>query len=194
MKISVTKVRLSFPFFLVLAAVVLAPAEALAQAPRTGGPFSQPGPHGFGAQGQFAIDGQLQFELNKTSGSNAVINIQPALDYFIAPNISVGGVVGLKVETGDSGSTDVLLGARAGYNLNISDRVSFWPTLGLSYEHISFGNSRGSDSATYMNIFAPFLFHPVQHLFIGVGPFMNVGLGDGDPNHFGISSVVGGWL
>jgi hypothetical protein len=176
--------------------------------PPHSGPFAlTPGPSGFGAQGQLVIGGALEAPINsggtntrpmlgiaKTSGGDTIISIQPSLDYFIIPNVSVGGVVGLTVVTGRPGRTTVLLGARGGYNLNLADRVSFWPTLGLSFEHTSVGNGGGSDQQTYLNILAPFLFHLAPHFFVGAGPFIDVGLGAFDPNLFGIWSVVGGWI
>jgi hypothetical protein len=204
----------SSKFCFVLSSVValafaLTPAAASAQAPPPpahSGPFAlTPGPSGFGAQGQLVIGGALEAPINsggtntrpmlgiaKTSGGRTVIGIQPSLDYFIIPNVSVGGVVGLTVVTGNGGPTTVLLGGRGGYNLNLADKISFWPTLGLAFEHASF--TGGSDQQTYLNILAPFLFHLAPHFFVGAGPFIDVGLGANDPNLFGIWSVVGGWL
>jgi hypothetical protein len=66
--------------------------------------------------------------------------------------------------------------------------------VGLNYQHFSFSDGGGSDSNTYFNLDVPFLFHVVPHFFLGLGPFVHVGLGDGDPNVFGIQSLIGGWF
>jgi hypothetical protein len=180
-----------------LSLILFAPA-VLAQtpeaAPASPGPIAAWASRGgnFGAAGQFAISGELELSMVKQRGGSTTLNIQPALDYFIATNISVGGVVGLAVTSGSPGANRVLIGARAGYNLAIADRITFWPTAGLFFTHSSAGTVSGS--STLLRIFAPFLFHPVQHLFVGFGPFVELGLSGGGGDRFGLQSVVGGWI
>ncbi|HET6285032.1 MAG TPA: hypothetical protein VFH73_29005 [Polyangia bacterium] len=182
---------------LTLLSIVLGAPAVLAQtpeaAPASPGPFAAWAARGgnFGAAGQFAISGELELSVVKQRGGSTTLNIQPALDYFIATNISVGGVVGLAVTSGSPGVTRVLIGGRAGYNLAIAERITLWPTAGLFFEHDSAGTVSGS--STLLRIVAPFLFHPVQHLFVGFGPFVELGLSGGG-DRFGLQSVVGGWI
>lgn len=186
--------RLSLSILVVLS---LLPGLAIAQtdppAPAEPGPFARGAVSGggFGAVGQWVISGELQLSMEKVSGGNTTFLVQPALDYFIMPNLSVGGVVGLRVTTGDPTQTSVSLGARAGYNLAIANLITFWPQAGLYLSHYSAGSD--SDTSTSLGVFAPFLYHVVPHLFVGLGPFFDQPLGDGSAT-FGIHSVVGGWL
>lgn len=177
---------------LLFVAVALLPSLAAAQG---SGPFAQPpGPNGFGAAGQILIDGTASFSLIKVSGGNTSITLKPALDYFIIPNVTIGGVVGLTTESGRFATTTILLGARAGINFNLGDKFSLWPTAGFTFAHSSISDGGPSNNDTAFNLYAPFLFHVAPHFFLGVGPFLDVGLGEGDSNVFGFQSLIGGWF
>jgi hypothetical protein len=43
-------------------------------------------------------------------------------------------------------------------------------------------------------VFAPFLYHPVEHLLLGVGPFLGYQFHGGDYTEYGLDFVIGGWL
>lgn len=176
--------------------IALAAPAVPAQTPEAAvipGPFAQWLSRGgnFGAVGQFVLSGELELSVVKRRGGSTTFTVRPALDYFIAPSVSVGGVLGLAVTSGSPTATDVIVGARAGYNLAVAERISFWPGAGLYYARSSGGAA--ANDATWLGVFAPFLFHPVPHLFLGFGPFVELGLGDGG-DRFGLQSVVGGWI
>ena len=159
-------------------------SSASAQGPASG--------NAFGATGQWAISGDFEGHLR----NGWELRLHPSLDYFIAPNVSVGGLVGFTYDSGGP-STTIDLGVRAGYNLNVAERISFWPKVGIVFHHNSFGGSNGtastSSSSTALEIFAPFLLHLVPHLFVGAGPFFDLPL-DGGGNGYGLQTVVGGWF
>jgi hypothetical protein len=170
------------------AAVAQNTASAFAPAPQPGG--------GFGAQGQFAISGAA-VEVNSASasfrtGGSGSIFIHPAADYFIVNAVSVGGVFGF----GHSGNvTTIEIGARAGFNLNITEHIGIWPMAGISVTHISDSSMAGTSSTpATLTIFAPFLYHIVPHLFVGAGPSVFVALNGHNDNAFGIDSIIGGWF
>jgi hypothetical protein len=145
---------------------------------------------GFGTQGQIAITGEFEGHLH----NGWELRLHPALDYFIVNNVSVGGVIGFQYNSGNPGRTTIDLGVRAGYDLFINNQVTFWPTVGIFYEHFSIGSPvNQSGSSTSLNIFAPFLFHIVPHFFIGAGPDFELPL-DGGGNGYGVRTVVGGWF
>src|SRR4051794_12063236 len=89
------------------------------------GGFSGGGGNGFGAPGQIAITGEFEGHLH----NGWEIRLHPSLDYFIANNISVGGLLGISYASGNPSRTVFDFGARAGYNINIVDRLSFWPRV-----------------------------------------------------------------
>jgi hypothetical protein len=180
-----------------------------------GGMMAGGGARGFGAVGQMVVSSDIEFAIvHSSQGNNSSTNIliQPALDYFIAPNISVGGMVGFgkgsfSSSTGgitiDSGDTTTIgFAVRGGYNLAINDMLSFWARISLGYNHTSFSVA-GMDVSGYnvpLDIFAPLLWHPADHFFIGLGPVLSVELANSVEGNsqdkttsFGVQSTVGGY-
>jgi hypothetical protein len=107
-----------------------------------------PGDRGgkFGARGQLAVSVGLpltseapQLGLVHSSmggGSSTTLSIEPSADYFMAPNLSVGGLLGIRYVSNTeppgtlsiSGNFTVLqVEARIGYNLALGDTLSLWP-------------------------------------------------------------------
>jgi hypothetical protein len=186
-----------------LAASALAAAPTSARAQETAGaapgafaPVAAPG-GGFGAPGQWVISGgAAAVEVNGASASfhthsgGSGLTLHPAADYFLAPNISVGGVVGFTYDSG--GTTIVELGGRAGFDLVINDRVTVWLMGGVSVARASVNHM--SSTPSQLTIFAPFLYHVAPHLFAGLGPSLFIGMSGGTDNSFGIDSIIGGWF
>ena len=177
-----------------LACALLAlPAAARAQelAPPTAGASSggaAPAASGaaFGSAGQWALtvrslnagNSASSFFFDKQAGGPWTVTLQPALDYFIAGGVSVGGVVGFSYASG--GITTVAVGARAGFNQALNEHFGFWPTIGVD---ASFQHSTGvTTTLVPLEIFAPFLYHPAPHLFLGAGPVPRVPH-QGGPGH-----------
>ncbi|HEY6477586.1 MAG TPA: hypothetical protein VI456_13475 [Polyangia bacterium] len=175
----------------------LAPPTAAASAPASGGSASGATPaSAFGADGAWVLSVQSyasgsstnSFFLQKVSGEATTVEIKPAIDYFIGGGVSVGGVVGVI----HSSSTTVDFGVRAGFNQRIVSKISFWPTAGA---YGSFRDSSGNTSTTAAAVvYAPFLFHPVEHFFLGAGPFLGYQFHGGDFTEYGLDFVIGGWL
>src|SRR4029077_8192075 len=103
---------------------------------------------GFGAPAQIAVSADLQLDITHRSqggASRTTVMIRPALDYFLLPSFSVGGFVGFQQTSasfgplaGNTDLTEVSLGARAGYDLRITDLLSLWGQARLSYAHDTF--------------------------------------------------------
>lgn len=152
----------------------------------------------FGAQGDLAISSdvglsvQHQFE----GGGATTFVLNPAADYFVIDHLSVGGYVNFSHSGGSGASaTNIGIGPRVGYDINLSSQFSFWPKAGLSFNHTStsVGPIDGSNSELAINLFAPFLFHPVEHFFLGFGPNFDVDLtGNAKQTVLGARLVIGG--
>ena len=166
----------------------------------------------FGDKGQITISSDAGLSISSTStsgvdGSTTNLTLRPAIDYFVVNNVSVGGFVGLDyTSTSGAHSTTFAIGPRVGYNFAFSERFSFWPKLGFSYSSSSTSvdttvtpGAPSSFSATgnhlALNIFAPVMFHPVQHFFLGFGPALDTDL-TGDAKQTAIAGrlTIGGWL
>jgi hypothetical protein len=154
---------------------------------------------GFGALGQWVLtmgfDRGEYAAFHGHTGGGWDIAIAPSADYFIASRISVGGVIGFRHDS--AGDTNVNLGGRGGFSLAISGPLTFWPTAGITIDiaHTPSAPNVPSNTNTnaFLRVFAPFLYHLVPHLFVGLGPSFDIGF-NGGGNTFGIDAVLGGWF
>lgn len=166
---------------------------------------------GFGERGQVAISGDMKFNIQHESYSAGgrsftTYEFQPALDYFVSPNVSVGGLISIRKEadSADYSLSVFGIGARAGYNVGLSNAVSLWIRGGLRYEHITAKLSGSPDDSGYavpLTIQAHLLWHPATHFFLGIGPYLDTDLlskrgSESAPKttDIGISSTVGGYF
>lgn len=176
-------------------ALSLTSGRAAAQQPSAGfAPAAYPGA-GFGAVGQWVLtmgftSGEYAF-FHKQSGGGWQIGIRPTADYFLAPNLSVGGVLGIFHAEG--GATDFDIGARGGFNVDITGPWGFWPTAGILANTHTQPMQSTSTSAS-LQVFGPFLYHIVPHLFVGLGPSFSLGLAGGAGNQYGLDALLGGWF
>lgn len=186
--------------------IVLLPLPGSAQDPSrdTGGGPSRV----FGAPGQLAVSSDAAFIIEHRSSDVTHFQIGPAADYFVIQNLSVGGLVMFDYQSaGDSSSTRFLIGPRVGYNIPFTDALGLWPKIGFSFTHDSVSTdlpsgqtdadltvSRSGSHLT-LNLFAPVMFHPVTHFFVGFGPFLDADLsGDNKVTSFGGRLTIGGWF
>jgi hypothetical protein len=189
--------------------MTVATARAQEAAPSAGAPAAAPSANlaaiatpsdivgKFAARGQLAVSlglpltgeapqlGIVHASTNMGGGSSTVLAIEPSADYFVAPNLSVGGLVGIRyVSTREpagslfiSGNSTVLMGeARVGYNLALGETLSLWPRIGIGYSH---GGSDGLAPSSYavpLVAFAPLLWHPGRRFFLGAGPIFTTPL------------------
>ena len=184
----------------------------------------------FGGPGTFAVSNDANVSIigqsvSNNGGSSWTLSLAPAADYFVMQGLSLGGQISYthSSETSGSGtmngaavpsttiSTNTFgIGPRVGYNIPFNDVVSFWPKLGLVFSDTSVGGqggAPGSSGNTFdLVIFAPFLFHPAQHFFVGIGPYFQTDLtssasaaGVSQTNvpkttSYGLQFTVGGWF
>lgn len=158
----------------------------------------------FGGKGQLAVSSDAGLSLSNTSvsgadGSTTTLVLRPAIDYFVADYISVGGFLGLEyTSTGGGSSTTFSVGPRVGYNIPLSESFSLWPKVGFSFASTSQDQDdveSESNTSLQLNLFAPFMFHPVEHFFIGLGPAFDLDLtGDNKATTIAVRLALGGWF
>jgi hypothetical protein len=156
-------------------------------------PAAPPTASGFGDKGawvftfQTADSGSGYFLFHKTSGGGSTFQLNPGVDYFLAPSISLGGNISF---THDSGGNSFGAGVRAGYNLNINaaPAIGFWPMARFFVSHSP------QSTVTSLGVLAPFLWHLAPHFFLGAGPDLNVGLSGPTYTEYGIDFMLGGWI
>ncbi len=162
----------------------------------------------FGTKGQKAVSSDAGISVSNTSisgveGSTTTLILRPAVDWFFADSISLGGFAGVEYNSAPGGSSSVIsIGPRLGYNLPVSDRLSIWPKLGFSLANTTVNDDSAvgddeeeSNTSVQLNLFAPLMFHPVQHFFLGFGPALDIDLsGDAKATTIAARLTLGGWL
>jgi hypothetical protein len=152
----------------------------------------------FGNPGQVAISSDFAIDFRHANGASR-LELAPAVDYFLAPQLSLGGQVVFAYASFKGGGSESTfgLGPRVGYNIPLAPMFSLYPRAGLSFSHNT-ATGRTSSNLLGIFLFAPFLFHPVPHFFLGLGPSIGGDFAGGsDAQHFveiGILSTVGGYF
>jgi hypothetical protein len=172
----------------------------------------------FGLKHELTLASDAGFSVANTSvsghsGSTTTFTMSPAVDFFIIDDLSLGGTFEVDYSHLPDGShsTTFSIGPRAGYNFSLSEKFSIWPKVGLAYATTSFSpgdstiNGGGgtvttistttSNSGLRLNLYVPFMFHPVAHFFLGLGPALDVDLtGDAKATTIAGRLTIGGWL
>lgn len=110
-------------------------------------PMPMPQRQRFGDQGQLVISNDTNFALSGFSSSNNGpsgfnLILEPAIDYFVIQNLSLGGFAIFDHSNGSTGgspsgsssSNAYGIGARIGYNIALGDALSFLAQTGLQLQ------------------------------------------------------------
>ena len=180
-------------------------------------------PEHFGQSGQLVIDQRLSLAASyvgastgssfAASASQGLLAISPAASYFVLPNVSLG----LRVSAGHgfysrepdtrAQFTYVGVAPSVGYALPLGEHFGFWPQLGASYTKgwasgpIIFAQDNLDGTWLDFTGSAPFVWSPVEHFFVGLGPTVDwrSGLLEEEPFRdaqvtVGVNSLVGGYF
>ncbi len=168
-----------------------------------------PPPHfGDASQLVFSDDtqGSVQVQTNGASPTITTITLGPAADYFVLRAASIGvHVLWQHIETSGAPTTDSWsAGIRLGYALRIGEAFSFWPKVNFDYRRTSLvpivtaaaAENETHFDAMVIGVFAPVLFHPVAHFFIGLGPNVQtvVLTSASSDTTYGLMLTLGGWF
>jgi hypothetical protein len=142
-------------------------------------------------QGTFVITNNADFKFDHQFGQGDATSfaLRPALDYFVIPNLSLGGAIEIDITSGNPTYTNFGIAPDVGYEFALSDTWSFWPSLALQMNFPSRGNATAQ-----LNVFAPFLVHPAQHFFFGIGPGLSQGLTSNPTTHLLGGFSLGGYF
>jgi hypothetical protein len=160
---------------------------------------------------QLSFIGQSTSPPQGSGSSGATIIIAPAADFFVIDNLSVGGQLLFESLSSSIPNSPTItgwgIGPRVGYDIAFADNFSIWPSVYFQYRSLSISNNGGSTSLGTLGLFAPVLFHPVPHFFLGLGPIVQTDLisnsspGGGGPSatgnkttEYGVQFTLGGWI
>jgi hypothetical protein len=172
----------------------------------------------FGHKGQLAMSSDSALTISSTtisgaSGSTTNIELEPAVDYFVIDNLSIGGFLQFNYTSASDGHASTFgVGPRVGYNWTLSDLVSIWPKVGLSIDNTDTTTSAAAatgagvlpgttvstsvnGTSVALNLYVPIMLHPAPHFFAGFGPFLDTDLsGDNRATTWGGKLTLGGWI
>lgn len=112
---------------------------------------------------------------------NPQFALAPSVDIFIIQNLSIGATIGVTFNKfgggGIGGGADVFaffFMPRIGYNIPLHNHFSFWPQFGagIGIQSASAGGGSATNAMIPLDLYLPFLFHPVENFFLGIGPAM----------------------
>ncbi|HUJ26162.1 MAG TPA: hypothetical protein VLW85_09100 [Myxococcales bacterium] len=125
----------------------------------------------FGHTGQYLVMGSASVSYSST-GSDSVtsLDVSPEVAGFIADHWALGlslhyTLTSATVNGVDQGTrTSGGISPYVAYDMPLGSQVSLFPSAGLLF-------TSQADRRTWgLTAFVPFLFHPVAHFFLGLGP------------------------
>jgi hypothetical protein len=144
-------------------------------------------------QGNFVVTNNAGFQFSHrfNEPTDTTFLVRPALDYFVISNLSLGGAVEFDVNAPQHGSTTtiVAIAPDVGFEIALSDTWSIWPSLSLPMTFPSDANA-----SVAIAIFVPFLIHPAEHFFFGIGPGFAQGLTSNPATVITGGFLVGGYF
>jgi hypothetical protein len=150
-------------------------------------------------RGNFVVTNQanIGFQQQLNNPTSTSFTLAPALDYFVIPHLSVGGQVLFSYASGGgTRATTFGIAPQVGYDFALSDTWSWWPHVSTSFTSTSFSiNGRpSSQNDLAFGVFMPFLIHPAEHFFFGLGPGFTVVLAGNPFTAITVGFVVGGYF
>jgi hypothetical protein len=156
---------------------------------------------GFASARQWVFSTDAELSLRRTTltgqkGARTSLSIAPGVDFFILPNLSVGGGVGvIWIQGGDDHGYTITVGPRVGWNFEVGHNFSIWPKLGLSFAHTTIDDETASANGLAINLFAPIMMHPAKYFTVGFGPFLDADVsGRTRATTWGMKLTMGGWF
>jgi hypothetical protein len=180
----------------------------------------------FGAEDTLVLDGSVdlgRLTYDDSKSKRLSLNFAPSASWFVADHFSLGaslqlGYVHDEVPSAAFDSTHRTVGGGIGigYDIPVSRFASMWFRFGGYLWHVSADLTQPpggfrvvsgtpisgdyAETVVGMSFFAPILFHPARHVFMGIGPVAfsdvlhTIDEADAKRLYVGLSTIVGGWL
>lgn len=149
----------------------------------------------FGRAGQWVPNGKVNFTFESQNGVDTTsFQLAPTLLYFVTEHWAVGGGLTLEIVGGDGPDTTLIgLQPTVAYAVPLNASWGLLPQVSLYFVALG-GDADGQTLG--LEAYAPFLFHPVSHFFLGIGPVLRADITSdaGEVFRFGATSIVGGYF
>jgi hypothetical protein len=168
------------------------------------------GEGGFGARGQLAPFGGIGYSHSAGNGiSSDSVSLAPGALWFAVDGIALGlsAIFAHRSSSAQlpfflqpvASSTTSFGGApMAAAAFPLTERVAFFPQLEVNYlwQRVSGGGISQTSHSISLQGFAPLLFIPAPHFFLGFGPFLSWNVEGAGSGNFalGLNSQIGGYF
>jgi len=149
----------------------------------------------FGSHGQIVPFGGIGYSHTGGGADFNQIGFAPGAMYFPTNNVAIGGQL-IYIFDDFAGNAVHSLGFEplVGFGVPLADKVAFFPRVGMRF--VWAFQSGGTGNQVSIDGFAPLLFIPAPHLYIGFGPqlFVDVANSGAKQTSFGLGSEIGGYF
>jgi hypothetical protein len=153
----------------------------------------------FGQRGQVVPFGSLSYNhvsVGNTSGD--ILDLAPGALWFFTEAVAVGASARFAWFSGPLGVSSHLVGIepQLGSGIPLGDRASFFPRVGFGFNWIS-PQGGPSGYVLTMRAFAPVLYFPVPHFYLGFGPRFDVDVASdtfAKQTAYGVATEIGGYF
>jgi hypothetical protein len=154
----------------------------------------------FGKKGQVLPSGGVSYVYSSAGDvSQSRLLVEPEVRYFVLDHLALGGGLLYQIDNVSVAGVDRPSVTNAGLDVIGSYDVPLDRWFSLFVSAALYGIQRGgTDVAWGASTFAPVLFHPVNHFFLGLGPSFALDLlASGSApkaTAFGLHSLIGGYF
>jgi len=151
----------------------------------------------FGARGQVVPFGGVSYTHGSAGGNSAdQLTLAPGVFWFPTNSLAIGGSVQYAYGSG-AGFTAHNLGFEplVGFGVPLGDRFAFFPRVGMAFSW-RFPSPGNSTDRIFIDGYAPLLFIPASHFYIGFGPALAVDVASSlaKQTQVGFTTEIGGYF
>jgi hypothetical protein len=152
----------------------------------------------FGSRGQVVPLGTVAYAHVSGGGNSADdLLLAPGVMYFPTTSLAIGLQPTYRYISGFGGGSAHILGFEplVGFGVPLAEHLAFFPRVGIDFSWV-FPSPGNSTNQITMRGFAPLLYIPAPHFYIGFGPAVSVDLHSSFATQtaFGFGSEIGGYF
>ncbi|TMA15262.1 MAG: hypothetical protein E6J86_06510 [Deltaproteobacteria bacterium] len=155
----------------------------------------------FGSRGQVVPFGTVSYAHASVSGggSSDLLTFAPGAFWFPTNSLAIGGSVLYQYQHnsafGGFGVHSVGFEPAVGFGIPLAERIAFFPRMGMAFSW-QFPSPGNSTHRIFIDGYAPVLFIPVPHFYIGLGPALAVDVASSfaKQTQVGFTTEIGGYF